>query len=143
MTVLAKFCTRKKFLYHKTAKLNPCQVWKSLLSNIWSKYGIDICISHISINSNKIRASAIYLITITLFNNRKINIQSNFCFLFLLKLRNWIPVKYFETTNSWKTSNPSLFLCHGVNIKKDNYLQWQRSVNGYNSQYGEYKYVYR
>ena len=62
-------------------KLNTCRVWDSLFPNIWSKYDIDTCISHMSTYSNKIRVSVTYLITNTLINNRKINFPSDFSFL--------------------------------------------------------------
>ena len=49
------------------------------------KYDTDTCISHISNYSKKIRVSVTYLILTTLPNYRKIYIQWDFCFLFLLK----------------------------------------------------------
>ena len=68
MTIFAKFCTCKKYQNNKNTKLNTCQVWDSLFPNIWSKYDIDTCILHISINSYEIRVSVTYLIPITLIS---------------------------------------------------------------------------
>ena len=55
--------------------------------NIWSKYDIDTRILHISTYNNEIRLSVTYL-TITLISNSKIDIQWDFCLLFLLKSSN-------------------------------------------------------
>ena len=56
--------------------------------NISPKYDIDTRISHISTYSNEIRVSVTYLISITLINNKKIDIQGDLRFLILLKLGN-------------------------------------------------------
>ena len=77
----------------QNCELNTCPVWDSLFSNIWSKYDIDTRISQISSYSNEIRVSVTYLITITLISNRKVDIQRDFRFLFLMKSRNKISVK--------------------------------------------------
>ena len=63
------------FENHKIAKLNTCQLWNSLFPNIWSKYDIDTRISRVLRKANEIRYSVTYLITITLINNRKFDIQ--------------------------------------------------------------------
>ena len=78
----------RKVSNHKIAKLNSCRVWDSIFPNIWSKNYVDTRILRISTYSNEIRVSVTYLITITLINNRKIDIQWDFRFLFLLKSRN-------------------------------------------------------
>ena len=85
MTIFAKFCTHGKSQNQKIAKLNTCRVWDSLFPNIWSMHYVDTRISRISTYSNEIRVSVTYLIIITLINNRKIDIQWDFRFLFLLK----------------------------------------------------------
>ena len=93
LTIFAKFCYRGKFQDHKiaklnTAKLNTYRAWHSLFLNIWSKSDIHTHISCVSTYSNEIGVSVTYLITITLINNRKIDIQWDFCFILLLKSQN-------------------------------------------------------
>ena len=78
-----------QFLYHfreilfprkvsKKKNLNTCQVWDYLSLNIWSKYDIDTCVLYMSTYINGIRVFVIYLITNTLIDNRKIDIQWDF-----------------------------------------------------------------
>ena len=93
VTIFAKFCTGKKFQNLQIEKLNTHWIkylpsWDSLFPNIWSKYDTDIGILHISIYGIEIRVSVTYLIPITLISNRNIDIQWDFCFLFLVKSRN-------------------------------------------------------
>ena len=87
VAIFAKFCDREKSQNHKIVKSNTCRLWDFLFPNIWLKYDIDTGISHISSYRNKIRVSVIYLLTVALINNRKIDIQWDFCFLLLLKSR--------------------------------------------------------
>ena len=63
----AKVCTREKF--------QNCKIAIKYLPSLRSKHDIDNHMSHISTYSNEIRVSVTYLITITLINNRKIDIQ--------------------------------------------------------------------
>ena len=56
--------------------------------NIGWEYDIDTRISHVSTYSNEIRVFVTYLITFRLINNRKIDIEWDFRFLFSLKSRN-------------------------------------------------------
>ena len=79
LTIFAKFCTRVKFQNYKIPKVNTREIkylasLNSLVLNIWSKYDIDTRISRFSTDSNEIRVSVTYLITITLINNRKSDI---------------------------------------------------------------------
>ena len=97
----AKFSTCKKFQNHKIAKLNICRVWDSPFPNVWSKYDIDTRTSHVSTYSNENRVLVTYSIIVTLIRNRKIKIQSDFRFLFLLNLWNKISAKCFAITKLW------------------------------------------
>ena len=100
-SIFAKFSTCKKFQNHKIAKLNICRVWDSPFPNVWSKYDIDTRTSHVSTYSNENRVLVTYSIIVTLIRNRKIKIQSDFRFLFLLNLWNKIPAKCFAITKLW------------------------------------------
>ena len=88
LTIFTKFCTHEKFQNNEISKLNTCRVWDFLFPNIWWKYDIDIRISHVSTYSNKTRVSVTCMMTITLINNRKSDIQWDFRLLFSLKSRN-------------------------------------------------------
>ena len=72
----------------KPAKLNTCWAWDLCFLIFDQILDNDTCISHLFTYSNEIRVSVTYLTTITLINNRKIDIQWDFPFLFLMKLRN-------------------------------------------------------
>ena len=102
LITFSQFYTRKNVQNNKIAKLSTCRIWDSLFPHALSKNDTDTLISHISTYSNKIRVSVTHLIliTITLINYRKIDIQWDFRFLLLLKSRNQMPVKCFEITRS-------------------------------------------
>ena len=72
----------------KPAKLNTCWAWDHYFLIFDQILDNDTCISHLFTYSNEIRVSVTYLITITLINNRKIDIQWDFSVLFLMKLWN-------------------------------------------------------
>ena len=121
-SILVKFCTCEKFRNHKIAKLihtkcNTCQVWDYLFPNIWSKYDINTHMSYISAYSHETRVSVTYLITITSINNRKIDIQWDICFLFLLKITKLNTCEIFcNHPNEIYFLFPCLCICHQINV---------------------------
>ena len=82
-TIFTKFRTSIKFQNHIITKLNAAK-FEILFFIIFDQSikDIDTRILHISAYNNEIRVSATYLITITLINIWKIDIQWGFRFLF-------------------------------------------------------------
>ena len=76
LDVLENISTREKFQNQNIAKSNTRKI--KYQSSLRSNYDIDARISHISTYSSKNRVSVTYLMTITLINNIKIDIQRIF-----------------------------------------------------------------
>ena len=89
---------------HIPVKLKTYRVWDSVFPNISSKYDISI-----SVYSNKNRISVTYLITITLINNRKIDMEWLLFLIFSEIAKLNIHEMFYNHQLEWLNTNKMYF----------------------------------